>query len=69
MVYALADRSATIRRQHLEAALAVWAFCRQSARLLFAGAGELPQAEAEPVWLKLLGLIQARPGITRTESL
>jgi hypothetical protein len=69
MIYALADRSATISRQHLEAGLAVWAFCRDSARLLFGEAPAQPEPSPEPVWLKLLNLIQGKPGICRSELL
>jgi hypothetical protein len=68
MIYALADRSATISRQHLEAGLAVWTFCRGSARLLF-GEASTPEPSPEPVWLKLLNLIQGKPGICRSELL
>jgi len=37
MIYALLDCSANIRREHLEAALAVWAYCFETARIAFAG--------------------------------
>jgi hypothetical protein len=37
MLYALTDSSPVIRREHLQAALAVWDYCRESARLLFGG--------------------------------
>jgi hypothetical protein len=35
MIYALLDRSLVIRRDHLEAALAVWGFCEASVLLVF----------------------------------
>src|SRR5205085_11128697 len=34
-LYALLDRSQLVRRVHLEAALALWEYCEESARLLF----------------------------------
>jgi hypothetical protein len=60
MIYALTDRSVLIRKPHLEASLAVADYCRQSARLLFA---EKPVPD--PLWLKVLNLIVAQPGINR----
>jgi hypothetical protein len=35
MLYALLDRSTAIRREHVEAALALWRYCEQSALLIF----------------------------------
>jgi hypothetical protein len=35
MLYALLDESTVIRRDHLEAALALWRYCESSARLVF----------------------------------
>ena len=35
MLYALLDCSATIRVDHLKAALAIWEYCEESARLIF----------------------------------
>jgi hypothetical protein len=63
MLYALADCSTLIRREHLRAALAVWTYCRQSASLLFASAP--PQPESLPV--RLLNAIRERPGLSRTD--
>ena len=64
MIYALADRSAVIRADHLRAALAVVEYCRESARLLFGKAGE--PKEPDPLWLRLLNAIGKTPGISRT---
>jgi hypothetical protein len=64
MLYALADGSAVIRVAHLKAALAVWNYCRDSARLLFKG--EQPD-KPEPLWLEVLNTIEAKPGIHRSK--
>src|ERR1041384_5041054 len=37
-LYALLDRSPHVRRVHLQAALALWAYCEESARLIFGDA-------------------------------
>jgi hypothetical protein len=34
-IYALLDKSRLIRREHLEAAIALWEYCQQSARWIF----------------------------------
>lgn len=34
-IYALLDLSATVKREHLESALAIWQFCEDSARYIF----------------------------------
>jgi hypothetical protein len=67
MLYALADESKVIRAEHLRAALAVWAYCRQSARLIF-GERHGPTPD-EPLWLRLLNAIGKVPGIRRSELL
>ncbi|MBY0514064.1 MAG: bifunctional DNA primase/polymerase [Gemmataceae bacterium] len=64
LLYALADRSPVIRVEHLRAALAVFAYCRESARLIFGGK---PVAVPDPLWLKLLNLIADQPGILRAD--
>jgi hypothetical protein len=61
MIYALADKSSVIRVEHLRAALAVWDYCRESARMLFVEAS----AEPDPLWLRLLNAISKEPGISR----
>ena len=60
MIYALLDGSGTIGEQHLRAALAVWRYCRASARLIFGN------ASGDPVEEKVLAAIRANPGIGRT---
>jgi Protein of unknown function (DUF3987) len=61
-VYALLDESPEIRREHLLAALAVWAYCGASARYIFGAALGDPLADI------LLGKLSACPsGLTRTE--
>jgi hypothetical protein len=67
MLYALADCSAVIRREHLAAALAVWDYCRASARLLFSPDPVGGKVQPDPLWLSLLNAICRKPGISRTE--
>ena len=55
MVYALLDRSAVIRVEHLRAAVAVWRYCEQSARYIF---GDRP---ADQLSDKLLTAIRQEP--------
>lgn len=65
MLYALADRSPSIRLEHLRAALALWSYCRASARLIFGGeqkVGVIP----DPLWLRLMNAIASSPGVSRT---
>lgn len=63
MVYALTEGSAVIDEPHLRAALAVWRYCEQSARLLF---GDRPD---DPLQAKVLDLLELAGsfGLTRTE--
>ena len=61
-IYALLDESATVRREHLEAALALWSYCEASARFIFGDALGDPMAD------EILGVLrQAEDGLTRTE--
>ena len=66
MIFALADSSNVIRIEHLKAALAVWNYCRESAKLLFGEADENP-ANPNPLWLDVLNAIEANPGIQRSK--
>src|SRR5262249_17987827 len=66
MLYALADCSAVIRVEHLQAALALWDYCRESARLIFGGT---QQQLADPLWLQVLNTIRTRTGITKSDML
>jgi hypothetical protein len=65
IIYALADKSGVIRLPHLQAALAVWDYCRESARLLFGDTGGSP--EALPLPQQLLNAIAANPGSNLTQ--
>jgi Bifunctional DNA primase/polymerase, N-terminal len=62
MVYALMDRSRVIRRVHLEAALALWAYVEASARFIFG------EAIGDPLADEILqSLRRSDGGMTRTE--
>jgi hypothetical protein len=62
LIYALLDRCDSIGRAHLEAALAVWAYCDASCRFVFGS------ALGDPVADQLLSALRDRPeGLTRTE--
>jgi hypothetical protein len=63
LLYALADCSPVIRQEHLQAALAVWNYCRSSARLLFA---DQQEASADLLSVRLLNAIVQSPGISRS---
>lgn len=63
MIYALLDSSATIDVPHLEAALAIWDYCDQSAKLIFADA-ETEDPLAQKIREALEGAVN---GLTRTE--
>jgi len=66
MLYALADGEKVIREPHLRAALAVWEYCRQSAKTLFQ-TRLVCEAEPDPLWLRLLNAITLSPGVLRSE--
>jgi hypothetical protein len=59
MVYALIDGSAVIDDQHLRAALALWSYCRDSARLIFGA------ISCDQVAERLMEIIRGKPGINR----
>jgi hypothetical protein len=62
MIYALLDKSQTIRAVHLQAALALWKYCTDSARYLFLGSFDNPHAE------KIFKALCKHPkGMTRSE--
>ena len=70
MLYALTDCSAVIRVEHLRAALAVWDYCRESARLLFGGTEQAQgSAPSDPLWLQVVNAIRCRPGVSRSDVL
>ena len=65
LIYALLDGSDTIDVPHLRAALAIWRYCDESARLIFTpdgGDGEGGTLEA-----RIRQIVRERPGIMRTE--
>ncbi len=62
VLYAVLDRSAVVRPEHLAAALAVWEYADESVRCLFGDATGDPLADA------ILALLRSAPaGLTRTE--
>ncbi len=63
LLYAVLDCAGCIRREHLEAALAAWRYCEDSARYIFGESLGDPDANAI-----LAGLREVGPaGLTRTE--
>jgi len=61
-IYALLDQAPLVRREHLEAALAVWSYCEASARFIFGDALGDPMADG------ILRLLRDSPeGLTRTQ--
>lgn len=61
-LYALLDRSTTVRRDHLEAALTLWDYAERSARFIFGASLGDPLAD------ELLAQLRRSPGgLTRTE--
>jgi hypothetical protein len=63
LVYAVLDCADFIRREHLEAALAAWRFCDNSARYIFGDSLGDPDADAVLAALREAGAA----GLTRTE--
>ncbi|MFI5350906.1 MAG: hypothetical protein ACHQ2Z_15270, partial [Elusimicrobiota bacterium] len=62
LVYALLDKSETIQKPHLEAALEVWRYAEDSARCVFG------DTLGDPLADEALSLLRANPdGLTRTE--
>ena len=61
MIYALLDASASIAVSHLESALAVWRYCEESARFIFAG------REVNPYAQKIMDLLQECGEISTTQ--
>ena len=63
LVYAVLDCAEFIRREHLEAALAAWRYCEDSARYIFNESLGDPDADALLTALREAGAV----GLTRTE--
>jgi hypothetical protein len=63
LLFALIDKSNIIKLEHLQAAIAMWDYCKSSAKIVFAGANS--KALPDPLWLKVLNVITLSPGITR----
>lgn len=62
MIYAALDSSPVIQWEHLQAGLAVWNYCYQSAEYIFGASSGNPMADA------ILAELKAHPdGMTRTE--
>jgi hypothetical protein len=62
LVYALMDQSDVVRTKHLQAALAVWKFCEQSARVIFGGRSLVTVED------RILAIVKQFPkGCTRTQ--
>lgn len=61
-IFALLDGSSIIRAEHLTAALAVWQYCEDSARLVFG------ESSGDPAQDKLLDALKSAPeGVTRKQ--
>jgi hypothetical protein len=60
-IYAVLDQSAVIKRQHLDAALAVWRYCERSAEYIFS---QVTAERRETIW-RALSL--SEEGLTKTE--
>lgn len=62
MLYALLDGQSVIAVDHLQAALALWSYCDESARIIF---GESEAEGGDALEQQLLALIRQTPGINR----
>ena len=61
-LYALLDCSNVIRKEHLQAALALWQYCEDSARYIFGN--QTGNKTADAIYTALLG---AADGLTKTQ--
>ena len=62
MLYSLLDGSPIIETIHLEAALSVWRYCDDSARIIFGNAGDEGTLEG-----RIIKIVRQRPGVLRSE--
>ena len=72
LIYALMDGSSVIERVHLEAGLAVWDYCKASAKAIFSRFNSqihstIHEPEALPLAARLLEVIKRTSGIKRSE--
>lgn len=65
LLFALLDGSPTRELKHLKAALAVWHYCEESARLLFSSDEQLSNCNKSEK--KIVQMIKAKPGVMRSE--
>jgi hypothetical protein len=66
LIYALLDQRDRIDTVHVKAALALWRYCEESARLIFGAVDD--EAEGDPLANRVLAIIQQAPaGITRRD--
>lgn len=65
LLYALLDESPNREDRHLRAALAVWRYCEESARILFTTDAELREESKHE--RRIVVLVKASPGIMRTD--
>lgn len=61
MIYCLLDRSGVIEPPHLQSALAVWSYCRESAEFIFSG------REVNPYAGRILILLQEKGAMSTTD--
>ena len=68
LLYALLDGSDTIDEPHLRAALALWRYCDESARIVFGdGSGSGSGSGSGTLEGRIRRVVRDRPGIGRTE--
>lgn len=65
LLYALLDGSPNRELRHLNAALAVWNYCEESARILFSSDEQLLNCNKNE--MKLIQLVNEKPGIMRND--
>lgn len=61
LIYAALDKSDTVRRRHLEAALAIWEYGEASAAFIFGGGSGDPKRD------RLLQAIRQEPGLSKSD--
>ena len=66
LLFALIDQKTQIEECHLKAALAVWQYCEDSARMLFASE-TTASSNKKSLDKRILNVVNAEPGIMRSE--